>query len=165
MIIRNSMSNIDFFEIVKGNKLLTEIFDYNYRSLKDIECYVEQFKDMPGEKIVNNTQWLYRGDGDLTVMLGLYKDNIIAISEDFELFRFCDYFQDIPFEIYRRSYELFDDIRDSHEVRLKKYETWCKNNGIIVDPNNYYHDENGEIFKGYFELENDYNQDIINENI
>lgn len=98
-------------------------------------------------------------------MLGLYKDNIIAISEDFELFRFCDYFQDIPFEIYRGSYELFDDIRDSHEDKLKKYETWCKNNGIIVDPNNYYHDENGEIFKGYFELENDYNQDIINENI
>ena len=165
MISRNSISNIDFFEIVKENKLLTEVFDYNYRSLEDIECYVEQFKDMSGEKIVNNTQWLYRGDGDLTVMLGLYKDNIIAISEDFELFRFCDYFQDLPFEIYRRSYELFDDIRDSHEDKLKKYETWCKNNGIIVDPNNYYHDENGEISKGYFELEKDYNQDIINENI
>ena len=159
------MSNIDFFEIVKGNKLLTEVFDYNPSSLEDIECYIEQFKDMPGEKIVNNTQWLYRGDGDLTVMLGLYKDNIIAISEDFELFRFCDYFQDIPFEIYRRSYELFDDIREPHEYKLKKYEIWCKNNGIVVDPNSYYHDENGEIFKEYFELENDYNQDIINENI
>lgn len=44
------MSNIDFFEIVKGNKLLTEIFDYNYRSLKDIECYVEQFKDIREKK-------------------------------------------------------------------------------------------------------------------
>lgn len=165
MISRNSISNIDFFEIVKENKLLTEVFDYNYRSLEDIECYVEQFKDMSGEKIVNNTQWLYRGDGDLTVMLGLYKDNIIAISEDFELFRFCDYFQDIPFEIYRRSYELFDGIRDYHKDKLKKYEIWCKNNGIVVDPNNYYHNENGEIFKEYFELENDYNQDIINENI
>lgn len=159
------MNNNDFFEIVKGNKLLTEVFDYNYRSLEDIECYIEQFKDMLGENIANDTQWLYRGDGDLTVMLGLYKDNIIAISEDFEIFRFCDYFQDIPFEIYRRSYELFDGIRDSHKDKLKKYEIWCKNNGIFVDPNHYYHDENGEIFKEYFELENDYNQDIINENI
>ncbi len=153
------MNNNDFFEIVKGNKLLTEVFDYNYRSLEDIECYIEQFKDMPGENITNDTQWLYRGDGDLTVMLGLYKDNIIAISEDFELFRFCDYFQDIPFEIYRRSYELFDGIRDSHKDKLKKYEIWCKDNNIVVDPNKYYYDENGEIFKEHFEL--DYDQSII----
>lgn len=93
------MTNIDFFEIVKGNKLLSEIFDYNYRSIENIDLYVKQFEDIPGEKIANNTRWLYRGNGDLTVMLDLYKNNIIAISEDCEIFKFCDYFQDILFEI------------------------------------------------------------------
>lgn len=159
------MKNIDFFEIVKVNKLLSEVFDYNYRSIDDIGLYVKQFEDMPGEEIANNTKWLYRGNGDLTVMLGLYKDNIIAISEDCELFKFCDYFQDIPFEIYRRSYELFDDERTHHENKLKEYEQWCLNNNIVVDPNNYYHDKDGRLFSSYFELNDDYNQEIINDNL
>lgn len=44
------MSNIDFFEIVKINKLLTEVFDYDPSSLDDIECYVEQFEDNAGRE-------------------------------------------------------------------------------------------------------------------
>lgn len=159
------MSNIDFFEIVKINKLLTEVFDYDPSSLDDIECYIEQFEDMPGENIANNTQWLYKGDGRLTVMLGLYQDNIIAISEDFELFRFCDYFQDIPYEIYRRHFGIYESDREEYVHKLKEYEQWCRDNNIVVDPNNYYHDEDGEIFKEYFEFENYYDQDIITRNL
>lgn len=95
----------------------------------------------------------------MTVMLGLYQDNIIAISEDFELFRFCDYFQDIPYEIYRRHFGIYESDREEYVHKLKEYEIWCRKNNIVVDPNNYYHDENGDIFKEYFEL--DYDQSII----
>jgi len=153
------MENIAFFETIKNNSLLSYVFDYDPSSLDDIECYVEQFEDMPGENIANNTQWLYGGDGRLTVMLGLYQDNIIAISEDFELFRFCDYFQDIPYEIYRRHFGIYEGDREEYVHKLKEYERWCKDNNIVVDPNNYYHDENGKIFEKYFEL--DYDQSII----
>lgn len=69
------MKNTEFFETIKNNSLLSYVFDYDPSSLDDIEFYVEQFEDMPGENIANNTQWLYRGDGRLTVMLGLYQDN------------------------------------------------------------------------------------------
>lgn len=155
------MGNIEFFETIKNNILLSHVFDYNPSSFEDIEFYVKQFEDMPGENIANNTQWLYRGDGRLTVMLGLYQDNIIAISEDFELFRFCDYFQDIPYEIYRRHFGIYESDREEYVHKLKEYEQWCRDNNILVDPNNYYHDENGEIFKEYFEFENYYDQSVI----
>ena len=153
------MKNIDFFEIVKGNKLLTEVFDYDPSSFEDINDYKREFDGEIEEDIVNNTTWLYRGNGRLTRMLGLYQDNIIAISDDFFLLKFCDYFQDIPFEIYRLKFDFFDNERETYINNLKKYEQWCQDNNIVVDPNNYYHDENGEIFGKYFEL--DYYQSII----
>lgn len=116
------MKNTEFFETIKNNSLLSYVFDYDPSSLDDIEFYVEQFEDMPGENIANNTQSLYRGDGRLTVILGLYQDNIIAISEDFELFRFCDYFQDIPYEIYRRHFGIYESDRKEYVHKLKEYE-------------------------------------------
>ena len=153
------MKNNDFFEIVKENKLLREVFDYDLSSFEDIDDYKREFDGEIEENIVNNTTWLYRGDGRLTMMLGLYKDNIIAISDDFFLLKFCDYFQDIPFEIYRLKFDFFENERETYINNLKKYEQWCRDNNIVVDLNNYYHDENGEIFKEYFEL--DYDQSII----
>lgn len=153
------MKNNDFFEIVKENKLLREVFDYDLSSFEDIDDYKREFDGEIEEDIVNNTTWLYRGDGRLTMMLGLYKDNIIAISDDFFLLKFCDYFQDIPFEIYRLKFDFFENERETYINNLKKYEQWCRDNKIIVDPNNYYHDQNGDIFKEHFEL--DYDQSII----
>ena len=153
------MKNIDFFNTIKTNSLLQLVFDYNPLIIDDLQDYIDGFEDSIEEDIVNKTNWLYSGDGYLTVVLGPYKDNIIAISEDFELFKFCDYFQDIPFEIYRRNFGVFDSRRENHLECLKQYEQWCKDNNIVVDPNNYYHDENGEIFKEHFEL--DYDQSII----
>ena len=153
------MKNNDFFEIVKENKLLREVFDYDLSSFEDIDDYKREFDGEIEENIVNNTTWLYRGDGRLTMMLGLYKDNIIAISDDFFLLKFCDYFQDIPFEIYRLKFDFFENERETYINNLKQYEQWCRDNNIVVDLNNYYHDENGEIFKEYFEL--DYDQSVI----
>ncbi len=150
------MKDIDFFYTIKTNSLLQLVFDYNPHMIDDLQDYVDEFEDSIEEDIVNETHWLYCGDGYLREVLGLYKDNIIAISQDFELFKFCDYFQDIPFEIYRRA---FDSYNHEHLNKLNEYQKWCKYNNIVVDPNNYYHDENGDIFKEYFEL--DYEQDII----
>ena len=153
------MENIDFFNNIKRNSLLQLVFNYEPHIKDDIQDYIEEFKDSIEEDIVNQTKWLYSGVSFLTIVIGLYKDNIIGISEDFELLKFCDYFQDIPFEIYRRNYEVFDSRRQNHLECLKQYEQWCRDNNIVVDPNNYYHDENGEIFKEYFEL--DYDQSVI----
>ena len=122
------MKNNDFFEIVKENKLLREVFDYDLSSFEDIDDYKREFDGEIEEDIVNNTTWLYRGDGRLTMMLGLYKDNIIAISDDFFLLKFCDYFQDIPFEIYRLKFDFFENERETYINNLKKYEQWCRDN-------------------------------------
>ena len=121
------MKNNDFFEIVKENKLLREVFDYDLSSFEDIDDYKREFDGEIEENIVNNTTWLYRGDGRLTMMLGLYKDNIIAISDDFFLLKFCDYFQDIPFEIYRLKFDFFENERETYINNLKNM-----NNGAEI---------------------------------
>ena len=148
--------NLKFFNIIRQDNMLIDVFDYKFRSKENIEDYLKEFDGEVEESIVRNTNWLYKGDGYLPLILGIYKDNIIAINEDFFLIKFCDYFQDIPFEIYRRA---FDSYNHKHLNKLNEYQKWCEDNNIVVDPNNYYHDENGDIFKEYFEL--DYDQDII----
>lgn len=153
------MTNELFFSLIKNDYLLNTVFNYDPALKEDLQDYIDEFKDSIEEDIVKKTNWLYSGFSFLTVVLGLYKDNIIAISEDFEIFRFCDYFQDIPFEIYRRNFDAFESCREYHLGCLKQYEQWCHDKGIAVDPNNHYHDEYGNIFSEHFEL--DYNQDII----
>lgn len=153
------MKNIDFFDHIENNSLLQRVFNYEPRIIQDLQHYIDEFEGSIEEDIVNKTNWLYSGVSFLTVVLGLYKDNIIGISEDFELLKFCDYFQDIPFEIYRRNFDAFESNRKYHLECLKKYEQWCRDNDILVDPNNYYHDKNGEIFEEYFDL--NYDQSII----
>ena len=153
------MNNIHFFNQIKNNNILQLVFDYNPYMTNDLQDYIDEFEDSIEEDIVNNTHWLYSGDGYLREVLGLYKGEVIAISQDFELFKFCDHFQDIPFEIYRRNYEVFDSRRGHHLGCLKQYEQWCRDNDIVVDPDNHYHDENGNIFSEHFEL--DYDQSII----
>lgn len=155
-ILLPKIFDIEFLNIIIQNKMLTDVFDYRYSSKDSFEDYLREFDGEVEESIVRNTNWLYKGNGYLPLILGLYKDNIIAINEDFFLIKFCDYFQDIPFEIYRRA---FDSYNHDHLNKLKEYEKWCRYNNIIVDPNNYYHYENGKIFRGYFEL--DYDQSVI----
>lgn len=153
------MKNELFFNLIKNDYLLNTVFNYDPALKEDLQDYIDEFKDSIEEDIVKKTNWLYSGFSFLTVVLGLYKDNIIAISEDFEIFKFCDYFQDIPFEIYRRNFDAFDSCREYHLGCLKQYEQWCHDKGIAVDPDNHYHDKHGNIFSEHFEL--DYNQDII----
>lgn len=59
------MKNNDFFEIVKENKLLREVFDYDLSSFEDIDDYKREFDGEIEEDIVNNTTWLYRGGWSL----------------------------------------------------------------------------------------------------
>ena len=45
---------------------------------------------------------------------------------------------------------VFDKNKD-FETDLLKYEEWCKSNGIKLDMQKVYHDENGNLFTQYFE--------------
>lgn len=153
------MTNELFFNLIKNDYLLNTVFNYDPTLKDDLQDYIDEFKDSIEENIVKKTNWLYSGFSFLTVVLGLYKGEVIAISEDFEIFKFCDYFQDIPFEIYRRKFDAFDYCREYHLGCLKQYEQWCRDNSIAVDPDNHYHDKHGNIFSEHFDL--DYNQDII----
>ena len=45
---------------------------------------------------------------------------------------------------------VFDKNKD-FETDLLKYEEWCRNNGINLDIQKVYHDENGNLFTKYFE--------------
>lgn len=153
------MNNLCFFDEIKKDPFLMGVFDYENRNADYLNDYLAEFEDEEEEYIVKDTNWLYKGSLYLTVILGIYKDKIIAINEDFFLVVFCDHIQDIPFEIYRRGFSFFEPNRDEHLKKLKQYEEWCRNNGIAVDPDNHYHDEDGNIFSEYFEL--DYDQRII----
>lgn len=98
MIIRNSMSNIDFLKLLKEINF-TEVFDYDPRSFEDIDDYKKRIDGKNRRRNVTHKKNWVGGISRLTMMLGLYKDNIIAISDDFFLLKFCDYFQDIPWSI------------------------------------------------------------------
>lgn len=88
-----------FFEQAKTDPLLKAVFDYQNRKEDYLDDYLAEFEDEEEEDIVKDTKWLYKGSLYLTVILGIYKDKIIAINEDFFLVVFCDHIQDIPFEI------------------------------------------------------------------
>lgn len=139
--------------------MLKDVFDYKNRDKDYLNDYLAEFEDEEEEYVVRDTNWLYKGSLYLTVILGIYKNKIIAINEDFFLVVFCDHIQDVPFEIYRRGFSFFEQNRDEHLKKLKQYEKWCRDHGIAVDPDNHYHDKNGNIFSEHFEL--DYDQSII----
>ena len=49
--------------------------------------------------------------------------------------------------------DIHKEISEVHESKkiLNEYEAWCKENLIELDPDNIYHDENGNMFTHYFE--------------
>jgi len=74
--------NTLFFEQVKTTPLLKCIFDYQNRDPDYLNDYIAEFEDEEEEDIVKDTNWLYKGSLYLTVILGIYRDKIIAINED-----------------------------------------------------------------------------------
>lgn len=65
----------------------------------------------------------------------------------------------MPYEILRRqcrgeNNESIEEVVQYEPDRLevlKRYEDWCKKEGIILDKSHIYHDKNGKLFTHYFE--------------
>lgn len=132
----------EFYEMADKNK---DLFDLLYP--KELH------------KKLNHIHWLYFSNFQEFSLIGVDSDNnVFAITDNLDL-RIIKGFQNLPYEIIR-VYTGFHDKTDNYfqafpETRqlLMEYETWCIVNDIPLDEHKIYHDENGNLFNEYFEIE------------
>jgi len=142
-----------FINHILNNENLREIFDYNELTNDTLQSYSNEFDDIEQHNLFIKTKWLYEGNGLLPNIIGVLNDQIIFINENIFIMVFCGHFQDIPFEIYRRNFDILEYQREEYLVKLNEYEQWLKDNNIPIDPDRIYHDTQGNIFDEYFEYD------------
>lgn len=131
----------EFYESVDKNK---DLFDLLYP--KELH------------KKLNHICWLYFSSFQEFSLIGIDSDNnAFAITDNLDL-RIINGFQNLPYEIIR-VYTGFHDTVDNYfqafpetKQLLKEYETWCRYNNIPLDEHHIYHDEDGNLFNEYFEI-------------
>lgn len=137
--------NYDFKTQDMNEYMLTEIY---YPNMSQYEI-----------KTVQSNDWLYRTSKARYKLIGLNKENDIvhSITNTGEVGIFCEAFDSVPYEILRR--DMIEDETTEEYLEadpqfyqaLLKYETWAKENDIELDTLKIYHNEEGELFKEYFE--------------
>lgn len=98
---------------------------------------------------LNDFEWMAEGSDPICFYKDETKQMYVGYSEDNYFYNIASYFQDVPlYYIYhRKSYEL-NSFPFYEEVfkAFNKYKAWCDENGIVLDKNNIYLDENKNIF-------------------
>ena len=159
------MNNI--LKYIKENKKISDLLFY-VSEIVDKNTDTSLWIRNKYKKDLKEVKWIYISKLQDFNLIGVENINnksyVVAIDTQEEQV-WVNNFQDIPYEIYRRHFGIYESDRKEYVHKLKEYEQWCRDNNIVVDPNNYYHDENKDIFKEYFEVENYYDQDIITRNL
>lgn len=158
-------TNQKIWQFSLNNKdILKHLFNYDCDS-QDIneymitEKYYAQMEDYEIE-MIESTDWLCRFNILNRVILGVDKEDDTArcITNTGEVGDFCETFSSVPYEILRRdmprnsnTQNYFNRFPEFYQA-LQKYDTWAKENNIELDQYHIYHNNNGELFKEYFEL-------------
>lgn len=111
------------------------------------------------EKEYAGMKWLYECEDQSAAFIGVDNNEVFAIDSEGYLVSVCEGIENIPYELLRlhslyAKDELVQSVFDKNkdfETDLLKYEDWCKNNGIDLDVQKIYHDENGNLFTKYFD--------------
>lgn len=111
------------------------------------------------EKEYAGMNWLYECEEQSAAFIGVDNNEVFAIDSEGYLVSICEGIENIPYELLRlhslyAKDELVQSVFDKNkdfETDLLKYEEWCKNNGIDLDIQKIYHDENGNLFTQYFD--------------
>lgn len=103
--------------------------------------------------------WLYECEEQSAAFIGVDNNEVFAIDSEGYLVSVCEGIENIPYELLRlhslyAKDELVQSVFDKNkdfEADLLNYEKWCKTNGIALDVQKVYHDENGNLFTQYFD--------------
>lgn len=153
------MNNI--IKYIKENKKISDLLFYMSEIVDkntDISIWIRNEYKQDLKKV----KWIYLSKLQDFGLIGIENINkklyVVAIDTQGEQV-WVNNFQDIPYEIIRLQIknnekesvkEYFDKYPES-EKTLNEYETWCKDNRIELEPDNIYHDGNGNMFTHYFE--------------
>lgn len=111
------------------------------------------------EKEYAGMNWLYECEEQNAAFIGVDNNEVFAIDSEGYLISVCEGIENIPYELLRlhslyATNELVQSVFDKNkdfEADLLNYEEWCKTNGIALDVQKIYHDENGNLFTQYFD--------------
>lgn len=150
----------NLLELIKTDSEIGQVL-FGYSDL------TEKYKANNFEKVIlkefsqGNITWLFLTDfnGTLPSFVGIKpNDNAIYSWLDGGRYIVCNGLENMPYEILRFKAANFENETVSEvfaeepefAIALKKYESWCESNGIELDKDNIYHDENGMLFKKAF---------------
>lgn len=144
----------------KINLNVIKQFKYAFKFRKEADkSSIDLYLNIDTKKEYEGITWLYECKAEGIYLVGI-EDNIIsAIDSEGFLVSVCEGLENIPYEILRveslyAEDELVQDVFDydkDFQDDLLKYEEWCRNNAITLDIQKAYHDENGNLFKQYFD--------------
>lgn len=163
-----NLINQKIWKYVQSQKdILKYLFKYDFDT-QDMSEYMlnkndsSNFTQYQANTLINAT-WLYRSIFRETPIIGIINsltdDIVVGITNDAGVGDICELFDSFPYEVLRDSLQYEDNQNtanyflnypDFHQALLK-YEAWAKENNIQLDKYNIYHNENGELFKEYFE--------------
>ena len=111
------------------------------------------------KKEYKGINWIYECEEQSAAFIGIDNNEVFAVDSEGFLVSVCEGIENIPYELLRlhslyAKDELVQSVFDKNkdfETDLLKYEEWCRNNGINLDIQKVYHDENGNLFTKYFE--------------
>lgn len=120
---------------------------------------LELYLNKETEKEYAGMNWLYECEEQSAAFIGIDNNEVFAVDSEGFLVSVCEGIENIPYELLRlhslyAKDELVQSVFDKNkdfETDLLKYEEWCRNNGINLDIQKVYHDENGNLFTKYFE--------------
>ena len=153
------MNNI--LKYIKENKKISDLLFY-VSEIVDKNTDTSLWIRNKYKKDLKEVKWIYISKLQDFNLIGVENINnksyVVAIDTQGEQV-WVNHFQDIPYEIIRLQIknnekesveEYFQKYPESKKI-LNEYEAWCKENLIELDPDNIYHDRNGNMFTHYFE--------------
>lgn len=153
------MNNI--LKYIKENKKISDLLFY-VSEIVDKNTDTSLWIRNKYKKDLKEVKWIYISKLQDFNLIGVENINnksyVVAIDTQGEQV-WVNHFQDIPYEIIRLQIknnekesveEYFKKYPESKKI-LNEYEAWCKENLIELDPDNIYHDGNGNMFTHYFE--------------
>jgi len=147
-------------ELMKQDKEIRDHL-FEWSSMNDKNDFSVYFNE---ENDYSHIDWIYESSQQEAALIGIGEnDEVYAIESEGMFFSLCNGFQNVPYEFIRigcqyTDHELVSEyfvkyIGINLEPILKRYESWCKANGIELDKDKVYHDSNGKLFEKYFEKE------------
>ena len=159
-----SEQNQKIWNYIQNNPFVGKYLFFYYEERNDWDCVFFDDTSEYGflEEAYKNTTWLYRLQFDYSYVIAIGIDTtnntnqaVMTIGDEGDIGIITHDFSILPYEFlaltcrYLRSYSFSTKEALEEEPEFKQaldiYEAWCKQEGIVLDPNHEFHDQNGNL--------------------